>query len=992
MKKLLFSLLFTFLSLISFGQVYNIADSVFVFTCQGTFVDAGGNNNYGPNELNQLIICSNNPVSTYTKVYFANFDVHTSDTLYVYDGMTDQDPLIGKFNNNNGLSLTPVWATILNMTGCLTFSFKSNGTLHGAGWNAQISCIEPCQKIVAALDTINLSPPLDSMYINNCHGDTITLSALGVYPQNDFAYHQEDPASRFYWNFGDNTVDSGLLVKHVYDSVRGYDVTLKIVDQRGCFSMNALGLRVRVAGNPISQVTVPPSICLGDSLQFKVGYNDNSTVLIDPISHHQSSSLRYDSATFIPDGGAIGGMCYNTYVTFNCFNPGQAVSNASDIASVCVNMEHSFIGDLNMRIICPNGQYSNVKKYIQSGGAYLGEPCMGPSGDNDPSCDCSSPPSCITNPVQNPAGYGWTYCWSMTPTWDSMNVYAGSGMGALVPGLPYTMLDSGVFKPGQSFNSLIGCPLNGTWNLQVCDYWGADNGWVFWWQLNLDPTLLPTNWGYNVFMDHATWTGPFITSETDSTALIKPTLPGNYTYNVQITDDYGCNYDTLFQVLVKPIPDPGLMPDTTICNGDTIYLQAFNGGSYHWNNGSTLAAFNVIPGDTTTYIVSVTTNACTGKDTVTINVNQIPLAYAGPDTSICNGQNLNLHGSGGLEYHWSTGANTQNINVQPANAQYYYLTVTSHNCSSSDSLIVVVNPMPQPYLGSDTALCGFDTLWISPGFTFNSYQWQNGNSMQSYPATSTGNYWVKVTNQYGCLSIDSINLIFNKIPDIQFYGIPLQGCQPLAVDFTSTIDPPPQDIIWKFGDGDSSLMENPLHTYYNTGSYTVSVKVVTGAGCENEIEYPAYVKVWKIPTAGFVANPDNTTIINPEVFFDNTSLYATSYQWDFGDGGTDTALSPNHVYSDTGTYIVQLIALNEMGCSDTIYNIVNIHDFFTFYIPNSFTPNDDGVNDYFGPFGINWGTDNKYEMSIFNRWGALVYQTTDPSMPWNGAQNNSGKI
>ncbi|MFA5782504.1 MAG: PKD domain-containing protein, partial [Bacteroidales bacterium] len=128
-------------------------------------------------------------------------------------------------------------------------------------------------------------------------------------------------------------------------------------------------------------------------------------------------------------------------------------------------------------------------------------------------------------------------------------------------------------------------------------------------------------------------------------------------------------------------------------------------------------------------------------------------------------------------------------------------------------------------------------------------------------------------------------------------------------------------------------------------------------------------------------------------FHDNSGGNIISWQWDFGDGSTATDENCIHQYGDTGTYTVTLIVTDANGCIDSVSDIIKIRDIFTLYIPNSFTPNNDGFNDFFFPQGINVDPNN-FDMYIFDRLGNLMFHTntwvSTYGEPWNGTKNNSG--
>jgi gliding motility-associated-like protein len=141
--------------------------------------------------------------------------------------------------------------------------------------------------------------------------------------------------------------------------------------------------------------------------------------------------------------------------------------------------------------------------------------------------------------------------------------------------------------------------------------------------------------------------------------------------------------------------------------------------------------------------------------------------------------------------------------------------------------------------------------------------------------------------------------------------------------------------------------------------------------------------------ADFEMSTDNPSIILPYVAFTDLSIDPVAWNWSFGDGIGSTLKNPQHTYKDTGIYIVQLIVSNQYMCKDTINKVVKIKDEFVIYFPNTFTPNDDNVNDRFKPLGI--GVD-EFKMLIFDRWGEVIYTTSDIAKGWDGTKLGTGKL
>ena len=333
MKKILFLFVlcsFIFNRGVSQNTVVTI-DQADQQLCNIYLYDNGGSGgNYGANRNDEITIKSNNPSFPNVRFNFPTFDVHPSDTLYIYDGTTSAAPLIGWYNNSNTTAPFAVQATINNSSGALTFRFKTNGTNEAPGfWGSEV-CIPQCQSVISALNPSECIPaPVTEgsiQYLDICFGDTITFAAVAGavgFPENDHAYHQDEATSTYNWDFGDGTTGTGRVVTHVYNQIRGYDVSLRVTDTHGCDNTNALGVRVRISRNPYVAVHPLPAMCSGTDVTVNVGTNNTNVIVISTTASTQRASERFDSTMFIPDGPNCPQQCYNTYVTFNSFAPGQ---------------------------------------------------------------------------------------------------------------------------------------------------------------------------------------------------------------------------------------------------------------------------------------------------------------------------------------------------------------------------------------------------------------------------------------------------------------------------------------------------------------------------------------------------------------------------------------------------------------------------------------------------------------------------------------------
>jgi len=343
MRKHIFFTVFLVGSIGLNAQNYNMSTGT-VNTCSGTFYDSGGNGGiYAANELYTYTICPSTPGAKVV-LNFSSFNCEANyDIVTIYDGPNTSSPSLGSYDNNVPLSGI-VQATTSNTSGCLTIVFDSDGSVQYDGWQAAISCSSPCQTVQAVFT--GSTPAASGGYINVCQGQTVSFSASATFPQNGTSYTQSIATSTFTWDFGDGTTATGQNVTHTYSTEGGYDVDLVVTDNHGCTSANDIDIRVRVSTTPTFAGTNvnPTSICVGQSATL------TGSPHMTPWSQPTGASLA--GTTYLPDGT---GVSYTTQLCFSEFTPGQTVTNASDIVSLCMDLEHSYWGDLTVSIACPNG-------------------------------------------------------------------------------------------------------------------------------------------------------------------------------------------------------------------------------------------------------------------------------------------------------------------------------------------------------------------------------------------------------------------------------------------------------------------------------------------------------------------------------------------------------------------------------------------------------------------------------------------------------------
>jgi len=849
MKKIvaLFAIICGLVSLQAQVITLGVSTQTSVTGCSVSVYDNGGlNGDYSPNMDNYVTICSNdaNNHSVRVNINLASFDVDCSDTLFIYDGQSVNDPLLVALTNciTDSISATTLSyaATVYNTSGCLTIRFKTDGQDEGAGFAITTDCVRPCQRINVTLDTLLSSkyPKIDTtdgyLYLDVCPYDTLHLVAKGDYIDNGYSYYQSDATSTFHWDMSWETIDTlgGSAIDYIFPEGRGYDVAISISDSAGCESYIPYTFRVRTSSNPIREVLDFPAVCAGSEVELTVGYDFLSALQVDTVGSEQITALSVSDTVFLPDGvpcnngaEATGQLQYCSYispVTFTSFSPAATIQSANDILFVRVKLEHSWVGDIWIRLICPNQQYVSILKKYNSGqtacAAVIPASEWGWNGSGTTSAyfgeayDYSS--GCNPLNSSNQMGIPWNYCWSNATNqgyqyapgnyvYNSASIHNGRIDSTNVANM------TNVYHPDGSFANLIGCPMNGTWSIEVMDGWGGDNGWMTEWEIALDPALLPQDWSYKVLVDSSWVVGPGANGP-----VVIPDTAGNIEYQLFVRDELGCIYDTTNHMEVVGHPEPDLGPDYNICYGDITKLAVNydQGGAagqttvYQWNTGDETDSIEVLTAGE--YYVNVTTTSenglsCSGTDTINIGIFERPvLDFDAPELSGCAPLNVRI----------------QN-NSTPVDGQYeWYILVFDEYGNSR---------------------LAYSSLQTSPVFQFNE--------------PGTYSILMKVTTPDGCKdSLMMWNAIeVNPQPIAEFEADPFVSMLSENGGVVNFINYADQAMVtggngsfyWDFGDGtiDSVNFSEP-HVYTTWGDYDVTLHVQSNSGCSSEITHTIVIE------------------------------------------------------------------------------------------------------------------------------------------------------
>ncbi|MBB78379.1 MAG: hypothetical protein CL844_05200 [Crocinitomicaceae bacterium] len=898
-------------------------------TCNGFIIDSGGQGGtgYSNNENITITICPDTP-GDIISIVFNLFSLDPTNTgtqnnpnvdyMAVFDGNSVAANTLGTYTTNQ-LQGVVIQATALNPTGCITLQFYSNGVGTGM-FTASATCQTPCNNPQAGGIIVGGITP-DSIRV--CLNQNIDFQDQGSFAQPGFNLVD------YNWDFMDGTTANGQNVTHSYSIPGEYKVQLFVTDDNGCSNPNLIDLTVLVETLPdFSTFPGDTTICLGESY----------SVSADPDSYEVEwtgfvGSLTIDDGC-LPD--TLLGVSQDIQLMQTGFYSGTTIANVNDIQDICLELEHSYMGDLVIMIECPNGQNAILHQQ-GGGGTQIGIPVQ---ADN---VDCSDPST---------MGVPFTYCFAPGATETWVEWVANNPFTNTIPGGTYESIDP--------LSNLVGCPTNGIWTLTVIDNWALDDGTLFSFGLNLDPSYYPsvTNFTPDIGagLDSSYWFNPIFQTSLSADGndlVVLPDTSGSFTYQYFVHNDFGCTHDTSFVLTVNENPVPFAGNDTTICGGSAIQLDgqvvgAVSDCNYILNlddtfgdgwNGNTITI--TINGVATDYTIatglsnSINLTVPVGA-TVFYTFNAI-----GSFVNECSFQVLDDNGNiivsegpglaGSISGNWLSNCSPDlvyewaptnvfndpsildpiaNINSQDT------LTLTIYPqghplCTNSDDIIIYTSDVPNPGIDSTIQVC-------ASGLPVDLFQFLGPN------ASSNGSW----TNPLG------VSLIMPYDPQTMPFGdyiyeVDSNGCVDQAIITVTELTTMITDTLinqvscYGYNDGSFTIIGNNIDSYSINGGTTIfsantftvdgltagvyNVIVYSTQGCSDNIEIivtePSELTATYIPTAASCYGEcDGSVIVIPS---GGTPGY--SYSWLGGVNGDQLG---NGIMLCAGDYIINVLDSN----------------------------------------------------------------------------------
>lgn len=450
---------------------------------------------------------------------------------------------------------------------------------------------------------------------------------------------------------------------------------------------------------------------------------------------------------------------------------------------------------------------------------------------------------------------------------------------------------------------------------------------------------------------------------------------GSTVYTVIGTDNNGCSSSDDMTVIVHPTPQVETVADMEFCEGTSAILYGSGATTYSWTGGVVDGVSFVPPVGNSNYIVTGTDNyGCTDTAAVNILVNPNPNINGGPDQELCEGNSVILNAIGAMNYLWSGGVQN-GVPFTPTPGQYIF-TVTgtdANGCEDTDQVLVIVNPNPVVNAGPDQTDCEGTEITLSATGSSN-LTWSSGiiNNQPFVQAVGTVTYTVYDTLPTGCTAFDEVVVTINPNPVV-----------------TATND--------ELCEGEAAILYGGGAEYYEwTGGVidgvpfypnATSIYYVTGYdsnGCSSTAF--ANVTVNPLPYVSFTWENQDLSMTAPGTGFNNLSSGAGTFYWDFGDGYSSSEFEPYHEFPDDegAEYFVTLEGTSVDGCVASVTQYINVAQDYSLFVPNAFTPDNNGVNEIFTPVLFGYDPED-FTMYIFNRWGELVYETHDMNRGWDGS-------
>lgn len=822
-----------------------------------------------------------------------------------------------------------------SVTNGISFTPSATTTYTVTGTNS--GCTNTDQVLV----TVNPLPTIVANDVSVCANGTITLSAIG--------------ASTYTWSPGtDLSSTTGSSVNST--PVASITYTVTGTDANGCINSDPITVTVV----PTTPVDAGPdvSICQGNSTILSASGGINYT-WDNGLGNGNNVSISPSSTTTYSVIGTDANGCPGTDNMTVTVNSNPTINAGTDL-TICAGASITLTGSGAINYNWDNGATDGISFIPLSSELFtvIGIDANGCSSTDQ--INVSVNPLPIVN-----AGIDQTVCEGTSVTL--------SGSGASIYTWDNGILDNSAFVPTSTLTyTVTGTDVNGCTN--------TDNVIV-----TFNPLPL-TNAGADITVCDGTsviLTGSGATTYSWDNGVTQGTAftpsVGTLTYTVTGTTTAGCEASDNMVLTVNPNPTPSIVGTLVYCVGFPTTLSANTTyATYNWSTGSNSNTSNATIANNPITLTVTNNFGCQGQS-APVNTTELANIISNTTVTICQGQSALIHGVN----QTAAGTYTQNF-------------TSPSGCDSISNVQLIVTPLPAINAGIDQTLCvGNSSILTATGGS--NYTWNNGvlNGVSFIPPLGTNTYTVTGSGSTGCVNSDQVVINVIPLPTIAFSPDVITGCTPLTVNFTNN-NPNTTNCVWTMSDG---TILNGCGTVTNTfeaiDCYDITLTATDNFGCTNSLTTTNLVCVEAPPTAAFNGTPAVLNEYDSQVQFHNTSVGAASYLWDFGDNsGSSTLLNPEHDYAEAGvgSYLVTLIAYSPTGCTDTTTRSIQLQEDLIYYIPNTFTPDDDMYNQLFKPVFTSGYDPFDYTMLVYNRWGEVLFESHNAEFGWDGTYGTDGLV
>lgn len=517
------------------------------------------------------------------------------------------------------------------------------------------------------------------------------------------------------------------------------------------------------------------------------------------------------------------------------------------------------------------------------------------------------------------------------------------------------------------------------------------------------------------------WSGPnAFSSVLQNPVISNVSLAEAGIYTLMVTNGPCVVTRTTVPVIINALPSPTAISSGPVCETKKAFFTAYSSGapiaSYYWVGPFSFTSTVMAPdiascsainaGD---YSVTVTdVNGCVGSAAVNLTVLKNPTITA-VGATVCLNEPATLRVSGANTYQWSGNGMGLNGNdtLRIARAQnpvgspvvYYVMGTAVNGCTAvtSASLFTLKLPVPMASVWPSEKQC-VGSKFVFTGAGGMAYEWRGPGGIfaatQQFSVTAShpgmaGIYSLTAFDAMGCKAATNLAIELYPLPQGFVTASVPEGCVPVCTRLSFKPSPTATSTVsgirWLVNN--KTYEEDSVWVCFNrSGTYTASVKMNNGYNCSAQLS--TQINVRPKPIANFSFEPEKPVERFETANFFNRSQgdSLTEFYWSVADnsGYTSKAQNPSYLFESSGAYPVALVVKNKWSCADTVVKVVHVAEDYNFFIPNSFTPNGDGVNDNFIPVcrGV-----REISFFVFNRWGQVLFSTNSLLQGWNGLYN-----